>query len=76
MFLEGIVYHLERVPIKRSRKHPGGGLGGYPPASIFPQDWGIKGVDKGFFSNLIWGNTEKASIRALLPLVVLSAIFL
>ena len=29
---------------------------GYPPASIFPQDWGIKGVDKDFFSNLLKDN--------------------
>jgi len=25
---------------------------GVPPASIFPQEWGIEGVDEDFFSSL------------------------
>jgi hypothetical protein len=28
------------------------GVWGYPPASTFSQDWGIKGVDRDFFSTL------------------------
>ena len=40
------VWGQDRLPEKRSRKLPGGGLGVSPQPIKVPQDWGIEGVDK------------------------------
>jgi len=43
-----------RLPKKRCRKLPAGGLGVSPSLNI-PQEWGIEGVDEDFFSSSVGG---------------------
>ena len=47
-----------RLPKKRRRKLPAGGLGVSPSLNI-PQEWGIKGVDEDFFSSLRMGHNAE-----------------
>jgi len=51
---------------KGCRKLPAGGLGPvlslpkeYPPASKFPQEWGIQGADEDFFGALLTRNKKR-----------------
>jgi hypothetical protein len=48
----GNVFSQSRLPKKGCRELHAGGLGVTPQLKILPQEWGIKEVDKDFFSTL------------------------